>query len=455
MPSVPITPESPESSRTAHQSGGWPAPVATAPIRAVVDVPGSKSAANRALVLAALADGPGWVRGAPDARDIRLMIDALRALGHDLQVHDSSAGTVDVFIQPRPMHGPALIDVGLAGTVMRFVPPVAVLAEGSVTFDGDAHARQRPMAELLRGLRTLGASVSDTDGFLPCTVNGKGGLPGGSVQIDASASSQFVSGLLLAGCRYQDGITIEHVGDRVPSQPHIEMTLTMLRERGVHATSSSAQLADRVPARWTVSPGSLSAVDCRIEPDLSNAAVFMAAALVTGGQVTIANWPAVTTQAGDAMRALLPMLGGEVVLDEQGCSVRGHGVIQGIDIDMHDIGELTPTIAALCALADAPSQLRGIAHLRGHETDRLAGIVTDIRAIGGDATETDDGLVINPTSLHGGIWRAFADHRMATAGAIIGLRVPGVVVDDIACTTKTLPDFGERWQRMLDAAQAC
>jgi len=423
--------------------------MAAGPIHAVVDIPGSKSAANRALVLAAVADGPGWVRGAPDARDIRLMIAALQALGNDLQVHAAAGGTVDVFVQPQTMHGPAHIDVGLAGTVMRFVPPIAVLAEGAVTFDGDAHARRRPMAALLRGLRDLGATIVDTNGFLPCTVQGGSGLKGGHVQIDASASSQFVSGLLLAASRYQDGITVEHVGHRVPSQPHIEMTLAMLRERGVPAFTTID--ATTGTTSWTVEPGPISAIDCRIEPDLSNAAVFLAAAVVTGGEVTIPNWPTVTTQAGDAMRALLPLIGGEVVLDEHGCTARGHGRLAGIDVDLHDVGELTPTIAALCALAETPSQLRGIAHLRGHETDRLAALVADLRALGGNAEETEDGLIIRPAALHGGVWRAFADHRMATAGAILGLGVPDVVVDDIACTTKTLPDFDQRWHRMLNS----
>ena len=432
---------------TTDQSSGWLAPLAAGPIRAVVNVPGSKSAANRALVLAAIADGPGWVRGAPDARDIRLMIAALQALGNDLQVHPDQPGTVDVFVQPRMMHGPAHIDVGLAGTVMRFVPPIAVLAEGTVIFDGDNHARQRPMAQLLGALRDLGASVNDTQGFLPCTVEGGGNLPGGHVAIDASASSQFVSGLLLAGCRYANGITIEHVGHRVPSQPHIDMTLAMLRERGVQVTIGDSATA--TSARWTVAPGTISALDCRIEPDLSNAAVFLAAALITGGEVTIPNWPVVTTQAGDAMRTLLPKMGGEVKFDERGCTVRGTGELHGIDVDLHDVGELTPTIAALCALADSPSRLRGIAHLRGHETDRLAALVTDLHALGGDAAETDDGITINPADLHGGLWRAYADHRMATAGAILGLRIPGVVVDDIECTTKTLPDFDQRWRGML------
>lgn len=426
----------------------WPAPTTDVPVRAVIRVPGSKSAANRALAMAAIADGPGWVRGAPDARDIRLMIQALQSLGNELQVTTTDSDTLDIAVTPQDMRGPCLIDVGLAGTVMRFVPPIAVLAQGEIAFDGDDHARKRPMAALLAGLRDLGASVSDSAGHLPCTVHAVGELAGGLVRIDASASSQFVSGLLLAGCRYRDGVTIEHIGDRVPSQPHIDMTLSMLRERGVHAHHPT-------PLAWSVDPGPLRSIDCRIEPDLSNAAVFMAAALVTGGEVTIPDWPQTTTQAGDALRELLPALGAEIRMTERGCTVRGQGSIRGIDVDLHDVGELTPTIAALCVLADSPSQLRGIAHLRGHETDRLAALVTNIVTLGGIAEETSDGLRIQPSPLHGGPWRAYADHRMATAGAIIGLRVPGVYVDDIACTAKTLPHFDGRWQQMLSAAETC
>src|SRR5438105_11819436 len=188
-----------------------------------------------------------------------------------------------------------------------------------------------------------------------------------------------------------------------------------------------------------------------IEPDLSNAAPFLAAALVTGGAVTIADWPAHTTQAGDALRDLLARMGAEVTLDDTGLTVAGTGTIRGIDADLRDVSELTTTLAALAALADASSTFTGIAHMRGHETDRLAALRAELTALGGDVAELDDGLRIRPVPLHGGLWHAYADHRMATAGAVLGLAVDGVEIDDIASTAKTLPNFVDLWSGVVEA----
>jgi 3-phosphoshikimate 1-carboxyvinyltransferase len=298
------------------------------------------------------------------------------------------------------------------------------------------------MDTVLDALRALGADI--TGDTLPFTVHGTGALTGGAVTIDASASSQFVSGLLLSGARYTNGVTVHHDGKPVPSMPHIEMTVAMLREAGVEVDDGEANT-------WRVLPGPIAGRDWDIEPDLSNATPFLAAAAVTGGSITVTGWPSTTTQPGDGIRAILTEMGATVTLDENGLTVTGGGTLSGVDSDLHDIGELTPTIAALAVFADSPSRLRGIAHLRGHETDRLAALVTEIRAIGGDAEETEDGLLIRPHPLHGGGWRAYADHRMATAGAIIGLVVPGIAIDDIATTSKTLPDFPGMWRRMLAA----
>lgn len=414
----------------------WPAPTATAPARATVDVPGSKSITNRALLLAALADEPSTVLHPLRSRDTLLMADALRALG--ASVADGPDGSWQV--TPSPLRGPAEVDCGLAGTVMRFVPPAAALADGEVRFDGDPRARERPMDTVLGALRGLGADVDgDT---LPFTVRGTGALPGGAITIDASASSQFVSGLLLSGARYDKGVTVHHDGRPVPSLPHIEMTVTMLRAAGVG-------VEDAEPNVWRVAPGSVGGREWAVEPDLSNATPFLAAAAVTGGAVTVPGWPSVTTQAGDAIRAILGEMGCSVTLDTGGLTVRGADRLSGVDIDLHDVGELTPTVAAVAVFADGPSRLRGIAHLRGHETDRLAALEAEITGLGGAAEQTDDGLVIRPVALHGGTWHAYADHRMATAGAVIGLRVPGVEVDDIATTAKTLPDFAGMWDRMV------
>lgn len=416
----------------------WAAPRAERAVRATVALPGSKSLTNRHLVLAALADGPSRLVAPLRARDTLLMAEALRSLG--AVVTDDGA---DWVVSPAPLHG-GTVDTGLAGTVMRFVPPLAGLADGPVVFDGDAYARERPMATLLEGLRQAGVDVDDAGrGRLPFTIYGHGSVAGGSVRIDASASSQFVSGLLLAGARYDKGIEIVQVGPgEVPSQPHIEMTLEVLRAAGVDAAPVDART-------WRVAPGPVAGGTRVLEPDLSNAAPFLAAALITGGTVRIPGWPAQTTQAGDALRELLSGMGAALERDDEGLTVTGSGAIAGIEADLHDVGELTPTLAAIAALASSPSEFSGIGHLRGHETDRLAALCTELTRLGGDVSEHADGLTIRPEPLHGGLWHAYADHRMATAGAVLGLVVDGVEVDDIACTSKTLPDFVGMWSALL------
>lgn len=401
-------------------------------------LPGSKSLTNRALVLAALADEPGRIRGALRSRDTELMAAALSALGATV---DTSGE--DWAVTPGRLTGPAGIDCGLAGTVMRFVPPVAALADGTAEFDGDPHARTRPMAEVIGALRTLGVDIRDDDrGTLPFTVAGTGTVRGGVVTIDASASSQFVSALLLSGCRYDEGVDVRHDGKPVPSMPHIEMTLSCLRDRGV-------QVDDGEPNRWRVLPGTVRATDVVIEPDLSNAAPFLMLAMTSGGLVTVPGWPRHTTQAGDALRDLLEQMGAEVHLDDDGLQVGGSGTISGIDVDLHDLGELTPAMAALCALADSPSHLRGIAHIRGHETDRLSALAAELTGLGADVTEHADGLEIRPAPLHGGTFHTYADHRMAHAGVVLGSAVDDILVEDIATTSKTYPGFAEVWAGLL------
>lgn len=410
----------------------------------VVSLPGSKSLTNRALVLAALADGPSVVRRPLRSRDTLLMARALRAMGTGVEDRDD-----DWVVTPRAMVGDADVDCGLAGTVMRFVPPVAGLATGRIAFDGDPHMRNRPVGEVLGALASLGIRVEDEGrGALPFTVAGTGAVPGGTVVVDASASSQFISALLLAGARYERGVDVLHDGKPVPSLPHIEMTVAMLRERGVEVDDSDAN-------RWAVAPGPVAAVDHAVEPDLSNAAPFLALAATTGGRVTVRDWPARTTQPGDALRDVLTRMGctvEDVTGPDGGLRVTGPGTIAGIDLDMHDIGELTPAVAALCALADSPSHLRGIGHIRGHETDRLAALATELTALGADVTEHADGLTIRPSQLHGGTFHTYADHRMAHAGVIIGSAVDGVLVEDIATTGKTFPDFPGAWSRAVGQA---
>ena len=425
----------------------WAAPVADSPVNAQVTIPGSKSITNRALILAALADGPSKLVGALRSRDTELMVQALKALGVSFRRETGHQGSTEttLHITPAALRG-AAIDCGLAGTVMRFVPPVAALANGTVFFDGDEQARRRPMNTILDALRSLGVDVAGN--ALPFQVNGNGQPVGGHVEIDSSASSQFISGLLLSAARYSKGITIEQTGPYLPSRPHIDMTLQMLREAGVSVATPD-------PNTWVVKPGPIAARTWVIEPDLSNATPFLAAAAVTGGTVTVHNWPVQTTQAGDQIRNILQHMGCRVELvagaNGENLKVTGpeRGTLRGLDIDMSDIGELTPTVAALAALASTPTTISGVAHLRGHETDRLAALTTEINKFGGNCTETADGLHIVPQKLTGTVWHSYADHRMATAGAIIGLAVPGTQVEDIATTAKTLPSFEMYWAQML------
>jgi 3-phosphoshikimate 1-carboxyvinyltransferase len=407
-------------------------------VEAVVSLPGSKSLTNRALVLAALADGPSVVRRALASRDTLLMAAALSGLGAEVDTSGPHWA-----VEPGAFDRDAFVDCGLAGTVMRFVPPIAGLSTGRVEFDGDPHMRNRPVGEVLSALRALGVTVSEGD-RLPFTVTGTGSVRGGTVVIDASASSQFVSALLLAGARYDQGVEVRHVGGPVPSLPHIEMTVAMLREHGV-------EVDDADDDRWAVAPGPIRAADHVIEPDLSNAAPFLALAAVSGGSVTVRDWPQATTQAGDALREILTRMGCTVELTGEGLTVKGNGALQGVDLDLHDVGELAPAVAALCALAETPSELRGIAHIRGHETDRLAALATELGALGADVTERPDGLSLRPAPLHGGVFRTYADHRMAHAGVIVGAAVDGVLVEDVGTTSKTFPDFATYWSGMLSS----
>jgi len=432
----------------------WPAPHASGAVDATVHVPGSKSVTNRALVLAALASEPGWLRRPLRSRDTLLMAEALRAMGVGIEETVSSSSGAGASgeawrVIPAGLHGPATVDVGNAGTVMRFLPPVATLADGPVRFDGDPRSYERPLHGVIDALRALGARIDDDGrGALPLTVHGGGALDGGTVEIDASSSSQFVSALLLSGPRFNQGVEVRHVGATLPSMPHIRMTVDMLRAAGaqVDAPESGGE-----PHVWRVTPGALLGRDLTIEPDLSNAQPFLAAALVTGGRVVIPDWPRHTTQPGDRLREIFTEMGGSCELTDYGLVLTGSGSVHGIDADLSEVGELTPGIAAVAALADSPSTLRGVAHLRLHETDRLAALTKEINALGGDVTETADGLHIRPRKLHGGIFHTYDDHRMATAGAIIGLVVKDVQIENVATTAKTLPDFPDLWTGMLGA----
>ncbi|MDT3396358.1 3-phosphoshikimate 1-carboxyvinyltransferase [Streptomyces sp. B1866] len=426
----------------------WPAPSARAAVDATVSVPGSKSVTNRGLVLASLAAEPGWLRRPLRSRDTLLMADALRAMGVGIEEGADPDGGGEAWrVIPASLQGPASVDVGNAGTVMRFLPPVAALADGAVHFDGDPRAYERPLGAVIEALRALGARVEDGGrGRLPMTVYGGGALDGGAVSVDASASSQFVSALLLSGPRFNQGVEVRHTGAVLPSMPHIRMTVEMLRAAGASVDTPES---GGEPGVWRVAPSALLGRDLVVEPDLSNAAPFLAAALVTGGRVTIPDWPAQTTQAGDALRGIFTAMGGSCELTGAGLTLTGTGRVRGIDADLHEVGELTPVIAAVAALADSESVLRGIAHLRLHETDRLAALAMELGELGCDVTETADGLRVRPRPLRGGVFRTYDDHRLATAAAVLGLVVDGVLVENVATTAKTLPDFPGLWTGML------
>ncbi|GAA1491558.1 3-phosphoshikimate 1-carboxyvinyltransferase [Brachybacterium sacelli] len=428
----------------------WTAPVADGPVDALVRVPGSKSLTARWMLLAAAADEPSELRGALVSRDTRLMRDALERLGASLEVHEDSLRVTPL---PPPTELPAEpieIHTGLAGTVMRFVPVLAALHHGDVRFTGDDAALARPMGPVIEVLRRQGVEVTEHGeaGHLPLTVHGTGRLSGGRVEIDASASSQFVSNALLVAARGDTDLELVHTGAALPSLPHIEMTLATLRQVGIEGAH---HVAEDGRHSWTVRRGTISAVRMVIEPDLSNAGPFLAAAMATGGTIAVDDWPGTTTQPGDAYRELLARMGGEVWREDRAVCVRGTGELHGIDADLSAVGELTPTIAALAALADSPSRLRGVAHLRGHETDRLKALATELTKIGARTVEHEDGLEIHPGPLQGEVFETYEDHRLATAAAVIGLRVPDLRVVNIGTTEKTLPDFVGMWLSMLHA----
>ena len=424
-------------------SGRWRAPAAQGPVRATLRLPGSKSITNRALILAALSDSPSVVRGVLKARDTSLATGALKALGSVIQ----SRGT-DVSVHPgAPAAGETVsVDVGNAGTVMRFLPAVAALTPAAVAFDGDPRARERPVGVLLSALRSLGVSIDDGGrGALPFTIHGTGSVPGGPVTLDASGSSQLVSGLLLAAPRFTHGVEVRHSGPPVPSLPHIEMTIRMLRDAGATVDVGAGER----PSHWVVRPGRLNLGDFTVEPDLSNAGPFLAAALVTGGSVTIRDWPQASLQAADAILDVITQMGASVERGGSGLTVTGSGVINGISADLRDIPELCLPLTSVAALASGPSTFTGVGHTRAQETDRLAAIAKEINALGGDVTELPDGLRVSPRPLQapaGHVFESYDDHRMVMAAAVLGLGVPGIEVLNAATVGKTFPDFTTLWE---------
>lgn len=434
----------------------WPAPTAAGPIHAQVTLPGSKSQTSRALVIGTIAAKPTLISGALASRDSYMAARAMQSLGAEIEFLDNS----DVAVHPpEVLRGGSTIDCGQAGTVMRFGSALAAFADGKTTLVGDASAANRPLRPLMDSLKALGASVKygGKPGYLPVTIKG---VPArakkaraklkneDTVRVDTSSSSQYLSALMLASPLINERVSLRAEG-RVPSWPYVAMSLDMLADQGVHIerTSSWSWLTD--PTRPVGNP-------IAIEPDLSNAGPFLASVLLTGGQVTIPHWPAKTDQVGKYWLELLPLFGANVALSATGLTVSAPEGLTwpGLEYDLGACGELAPTVAALCLFATSPSTLSGIGHLRGHETDRLDALATEIKRLGGSARVLRDGIRIEPAPLTGARLESYEDHRMATFGAIVGLRVPGCSVFDIATTAKTLPNFPERWDAMLAGAQS-
>lgn len=434
---------SPTEPGRAADRGEYAAPTSPGPLRATLTIPGSKSITNRELVLAAIAEGPSRIAAPLHSDDSARMVEALAALGAGIErVEGASAYGPDFVVTPGALTG-GTVDCGQAGTVMRFVAPLAGLVDGEVLLTAHESALHRPMGEMIRGLRDLGVDVEDDGRWsLPFRVHGRGHVRGGEVEIDASASSQFVSGMLLAAPRFDVGLHLRHTGERLPSLPHIELTIEALARRGVQVERPSSN-------EWIVPPAPLRAKDVHVEPDLSNAAPFLAAAMLAGGSVTVTDWPPHSTQPGAHLSELLALMGAKVSRRGGALTVAAGGGIHGVDLDLSAVSELTPTFVGLALFADGPSTFRGIGHIRGHETDRIAALAQNVEALGGFAEELPDGIRIEPRPLRGGTWRAFHDHRLATTGALVGLAVPDVVVDDIATTAKTLPQFVALWEGLL------
>lgn len=444
----------------APQENLWPAPFADKPLNATVVVPGSKSLSNRYLILAALGSAPVRLVGLLRSRDTELMMDALRALGVRCEI-DAATDTTVTVVPPANdrFRGNTKVFCGLAGTVMRFVPGLAMFADGPVDFDGDEQAYARPMKPVLDGLQQLGATIQyhGEEGRLPFTITPPTVDPAARatpsvVSIDSSGSSQFISGLLLVGSRVPGGLELHHTGEKTPSLPHIRMTVADLRGSGV-----SVQ-ADEEARVWTVRPGAVQLPNAvTVEPDLSNAAPFLGAALIAGGTVRVPHWPENTTQPGGLLPGYLERMGAKVSFPSENgiryCEVRGDGHIKGLgDFDLTAAGEIAPSLAAVLVFADEPTRMLGIGHLRGHETNRLEALVNEIKRIGGEARELSDGLEIVPVSsenLKPSEMETYADHRMATFAAMLGLRIKGIQVHNVATTAKTLPDFVNMWNGML------
>lgn len=426
-------------------TGTMPILPAVGPLDADVVVPGSKSLTNRALLLAALAEGTSTLHGALVADDTEAMAGAMNAIGARVRL-DAEACTV-TGIGGRLEPGPIEIDARLSGTTARFVLPVLTLGPGPYVLDGDQPLRDRPLGPSIEALRRLGAEVDDSDrpGHLPVVVRA-GATRGDGVGVDGSLSSQFTSGLLLAAAAMPDGLAVDLLGP-VVSRPYLDMTLAVLRSFGVDAGSDGGR-------RLWVRPGGLTAGVHRIEPDASGASYFLAAAAICGGRVRVADLGSESVQGDVGLARVLGAMGAEVEQRSDSTEVRGTGRLHGVEVDLTDMPDMAQTVAAVAVFADGPTTVRGAEVIRGHETDRIAAVVTELRRCGIDAEEHSDGFTIHPGVPRPARIETYRDHRMAMSFALIGLGAPGIEIVDPGCVAKTFPDFFDRLEALRLTAGA-
>lgn len=423
------------------------------PVDATVEVPGSKSLTNRALVCAALAGGRSTIDNALVADDARAMRQALVALGARVEADDGARRLEVTGTDGRLRPGPVALDVHLSGTTSRFLlPVVAAFGEGSYRVDGAPPLRARPMGPVLDGIAALGATVraEGEPGHLPVTVVAPGSTAGGDVPVAGDTSSQFVSGLLLAGPGTRGGIRLR-VTTALASRPFVDLTVDVMAAFGI-PVSVAGEAADGRGTLYRVPPGAYRACRYRVEPDASAASYPLAAAALVGGRVTVAGLGSSTRQGDARFADVLAAMGARVDRSADATTVTGPtSPLRALGrVDLSDMPDVAQTLAVVAVFADGPTRVTGVGLIRGHETDRVAAVVRELRRAGVRAEEHPDGFTVHPGAPRPARIATYDDHRMAMSFALLGLRSPGIEIADPDCVTKTFPGF---W-RMLDDLRA-
>ena len=410
----------------------------TKPISATIDVPGSKSITNRAMLIASIAQGRSVIDGALLSDDTRYMAAALRTLGFIVEI-DEAARRITVGGQGGmiPVKG-AELDIGGAGTVMRFLVAMLTLGEGRYRIDGNQRMRQRPIGPLLDAMERLGASVySERDNNCPPVIvdASRKRFEGGQTTIDARVSSQFVSAMLMPAPLWPLGIKLTVVGE--VARPFIDMTLRVMETWGASSSATGDQIV--VPGgQW------YRAQRYTVEPDASSASYFAAAAALIGGRVRIPHLTKNSVQGDTGFLSVLEKMGANLTWLNNVVEIEGTGTLTGVDIDMNGMPDMVPTLAAIAPFASTPTKIRGVGFIRYHESDRLHVLATELHRLGATVRGTEDGLEIEPSTLRGAEIETYEDHRIAMAFAVTGLKQPGITIKDPACVAKTFPDFFDK-----------